>query len=266
MTRLTDEEVKQELVCLLKDLIAILDENNFRYSIWAGTLLGAVRHKGFIPWDDDIDLAMTREEYDRFLMFIKDNPEINQRFIGFELGKTDFPFLKFVNPDIQVKTDKVLDKILWIDIFPIDYVPKEYGQFFSKQRKLNKLYWMNRKANNPDLPRPVKKGMLKKLYNNMYITIAGMLPSSYCVSRLIEHAKSCPKDKAYMRSCVINGVFEREMFPVEYMDTYEDILFEGISVKAIKKHREWLEIRYGDYMTLPPENQRVAHALNVYKK
>ena len=117
---------------MLRDLVELFNADNVNYSIYAGTLLGAIRHGGFIPWDDDIDIVMERNEYERFLNLIKEKYTESGKFIGFELGIDDFPFIKFINPNISVSSDKIVDKFLWIDIFSLDYVSTNYDLFFKK--------------------------------------------------------------------------------------------------------------------------------------
>ena len=266
MEKLKDEEIKIELRNMLIELKNILDENGFQYSIWAGTMLGAVRHKGFIPWDDDIDIAMRRYDYEKFLSFLKGNDELRKRFIGYELGKQDFPFIKFINPMITVQAPGLLDKNLWIDIFPIDNVPKNYISYFKRQRVLNKLYWANRKSKNFELLKAALGGTTKSIFYYVGLFIARLFPSETCVSMLIKNAKSCSEEKKYRRVLAVCGIFENEMFPVDLMDEYETIIFEGISVKVISRYKEWLEIRYGDYMTFPPKNERVNHKIEAYRE
>ena len=118
------KEIQEEELNILKETIKFLDHNNIKYYIFYGTLLGAVRHQGFIPWDDDIDIAIPRPEYEKLIKILKEkNNKINNlniESIGYEVGVSDWPFIKIVNKDIKLEDELNCDKNLWIDVFPLD--------------------------------------------------------------------------------------------------------------------------------------------------
>ena len=116
-------EVKEELCRMLKELDEYLGRHEIQYSIMSGTMLGAVRHGGFIPWDDDVDIAILRKDYDRLIEILQKNKRISAKLeiSGYEVDKTDMPFLKVYNKSIVVKDNLANDSSeLWIDIFPFD--------------------------------------------------------------------------------------------------------------------------------------------------
>ena len=115
---------------ILDEIVRICDENKLNYFLIGGTLLGAVRHKGFIPWDDDLDIAMPRKDYDKFLNIAK--KQINNNYI-LEYNKTN---RKYWLPFAKVRLKNTLyventiknyetNKEIWVDIFPIDNVKKD---------------------------------------------------------------------------------------------------------------------------------------------
>ena len=99
------KEIQKEELNILKETIKFLNKNNIKYYIFYGTLLGAVRHQGFIPWDNDIDIAIPRPEYEKLINILKEkNNKINNmniESIGYEVGVSDWPFIKIVNKDIK---------------------------------------------------------------------------------------------------------------------------------------------------------------------
>ena len=116
---------------ILKDFIQICEENNIQYFLDGGTLLGAIRHEGYIPWDDDIDVMMLREEYDKFINFMEKNPSEKYDLLSLETKKDyirAFSKLSLKGTHVEEYTDINTDyKIgISIDIFVLDYVPDKY--------------------------------------------------------------------------------------------------------------------------------------------
>ena len=265
---LNDKEIKKELLKMLRDLVELFNTENVKYSIYAGTLLGAIRHGGFIPWDDDIDIAIERNEYERFLIIIKEKYVESGKFIGFELGNADFPFIKFINPNISVSSDKLVDKFLWIDIFPLDYVPTNYDIFFKKQKKYSNQLWLYRASKDKNIYSLVLKDkpIYKKIYKIMLINYLKSKDENYIVDRMINNAKKYNSDKSPNLCWVIDGTTEKEMLPRESFSRFIKIKFEGIEVSAIEDYDSWLKGQYGDYMQLPKIEDRVNHAITAWKK
>ena len=141
------KEIQYEEKEMLKKVVDFFNEQDMTYYLWAGTFLGAVRHKGFIPWDDDIDLAMTRPEYNKFLAYLKKNNNKisdNLEVIGLELGNSDFPILKVINKNVKVDEIEQCDEYLWIDIFPLDATPQDNKKFYKRVAFLNKIFILKR--------------------------------------------------------------------------------------------------------------------------
>lgn len=265
--KMSEINVKEELLSLFQELIKILNTNNVRYSVWAGTLLGAVRHKGFIPWDDDIDIAIERKEYERLKKIIQNNEHLKQQFIGYELGETDFPFIKYVNKEIYVRADKLLDKNLWIDIFPLDYVPQKYDKYFRKQKILTSVFWYSRSVHDRELYKSLfsNECITKRLYHKVISSVIYCFPKSKIIEGMIKNAQSVAKQDAYYICNTINGVFEKECLPLSKFSETCTLQFEGIEVMSIKEYDCWLKTRYGDYMTLPEKSKQIGHKLYVYR-
>ena len=128
MKYLTLEEIHKEETEILKKFISFCDENNLTYYICGGTLLGAIRHKGFIPWDDDIDVMMPRNEFEKLEKILNEKKIAeNLSFISYDNGNMHYPFGKVINTNIKIDDSCVKDKLeqyLWIDIFPMDGIPE----------------------------------------------------------------------------------------------------------------------------------------------
>lgn len=269
MRQLIDDEIKHELVKMLLALVEIFDNYSIKYSIIAGTMLGAVRHGGFIPWDDDIDIIVPRDDYDRLISVIRSDKNMKNKFSSFELNNSIYPFLKFINKNIEIQDPVGLDKFLWIDIFPADNINLQDKKHFRKQYFLFKCYQCKRAINYPILydEQMVGRSFFKRRRNAIFIFLLRFVPIDKILNRLILNAKK------YKNSSNINdvtvlvlGSLEREAFPKSYLDSYIKMPFENIEVSVISHYREWLTIRYGDYMKLPPIEERVNHGICAYIK
>lgn len=266
MQYLTLKEIQNEEKKILEETIKFLSKYNITYYIWAGSLLGCVRHKGFIPWDDDIDIAIPREDYNKLIGILKQNKCIitdNMKAIGFELGNFDAPFLKIINQNICVNELRNYDKNIWIDIFPLDGVPNRSKIFYKKVFLYKRIYFWKRSEirkweddSNNILKRRIKKVLLFLLRPIKYHTIIN------------KYIRVCSKYKIKNSEFVCHnvwGVGEKEKFPKQLLLETAKYKFEELEVKGIKDYDKWLTIRYGNYMQLPPENERETHSFKAWR-
>lgn len=273
MNKTIDVNIHNELLNMLVRLKQILEKNNIQYTLIAGTLLGATRHHGFIPWDDDVDLGIVRSEYEKLVKVIDDNDDLKACFTGYELGNSDFPFIKYIDPDIYVEMPGGMDKNLWIDIFPLDGVPRKNTKiYYISQKILFKKFWLKRAETNKEIyenlvskDNNIIKRTAKKIYFNTIVKRSNM---NQLLNKYVNNAKVCyiQHTDYDLISNNVNGVFDKEAFPKDWLDEYIELNFEGIKLKAMSHYKDWLTMRYGDYMKLPPENQRIAHCLKVYRE
>ena len=161
MRQLTPKEIKVKELELLLKFAAYCDKNNLRYVLAGGTLLGAVRHKGFIPWDDDIDVMMPRSDYERFFSICKKDFSCTE----LSMGNTCFPFGKILDDSVLIIDQYSNEnRCLWIDIFPIDGLPK--SSIENKLRfwiiKIIKKFWTAAQTNS-DIGSTVINQKVKKL-------------------------------------------------------------------------------------------------------
>lgn len=139
MKKLNLNEIKAVELNILKQFDQFCKNNNLRYYLAGGTLLGAIRHKGFIPWDDDIDVCMNRPDYERLLNeFPQNNDNSNLQICDIKYKNFDAPFCKIVANNTRVR-NKFLGNLanskLWIDVFPVDGLPEnidEVNQVYKK--------------------------------------------------------------------------------------------------------------------------------------
>lgn len=257
MKQMTTDEVKAVQIAILSYVADFCDQNGIRYWIDCGTLLGAVRHKGYIPWDDDIDVGMLREDYDRFSALFHD-PNGQYRFLCVEN-----------TPDFYVPHGKVCDNttVLYepdengyrsavnIDIFVYDNAPDDKEalcKMYNRRDKLHKIHAVLTShvavRGNPVkyVAKLARKGLFKILYGRKE-------PIREMVANSKQYA-------ALSTQCVGNfTAFSRMSCHKHVFKDFVNVEFEGLQFKAPIGYDEWLRSFYGDYMTLPPVEERVSH-------
>ena len=250
MKEIGPEESKKLMLDILINVASFCDYHDIKYSLGYGTLIGAIRHKGFIPWDDDIDIIMMRDDYDRFVSTYKDErykiisgeEQINHTHIRISDSKT---VLKYTKPTPQSKFYKAG---IWIDIFPIDKVLDLQEGYERHKHLLKKIINIRHVG---DMEGVTVKGR---------VAVSVMKRFSKLLEKIIYRIMVRYNKKDTQTVANLALYYSRvPPFPIQYMSDYIDVEFEGHSFKAISQYDSWLKGIYGDYMQLPPEDERVAH-------
>lgn len=266
MRRLSDIEIKQEELKILQKVVGFCDKKQIKYFLCGGTLLGCLRHHGFIPWDDDIDIAMPRPDYERFLRLVKNN-SLGEWIVvrSGEGGDLKYPFTKVMNKNIVVESKSKEDRNLWIDVFPIDGMPSNLREC---ERHITKLTWLKRICSIKNLHCRdfIKKdglviGMLKWTLKVPLVVV----PKQVVVNRMIMLARKYGYDKtSYLGIYVWGyGMSERQKREVFVEGRLGE--FEGRKFSIPMGAECYLKSNYGDYMELPPVDQRVTHEIIAYR-
>ena len=256
----------------LQQFITLCEEHRLTYYCVGGTAIGAVRHQGLIPWDDDIDVAMPRPDYDRFLELCK-----RQDLGDYELATPErkgYPchFAKLCDRRTTLieKRDVPCVYGLYIDIFPIDGTAPDMAE---AKRLLRKYKQWNNKLDaaltRHTLRQYLALALKPKEWGRMAVQTAAVIIGRERVRRYIIHRlDSMARQYDYATATLVanyDGAYrEREIFPKAWTDTLCDKPFEHLTVKLPGNYDAYLKNIYTDYMQLPPEEQRVCHHLHDY--
>lgn len=264
--QLTLREVQLVELDIMIEFDKFCRNNNLRYSLVGGTLLGAVRHKGFIPWDDDIDVAMPRPDYEKLIEIISANNNVltDNIEVVLDRGKSaNLPYLKIIDkrtsvpPSVEAKVNH-----LWIDVFPYDGCPNEEKQA-KKHLKKAKHYRHIIVYNQFKMSH--FKGAWKLIYVvcSLYAKMYGMRRA---IKNLVKLAKKYPFGDSSNIVCTVWGLYgEGEIISKNSFDNLMEADFEDRKFYAMSNYDEYLSGIYGDYMTPPPENKRNSHHVIAYK-
>ncbi|MBR4162868.1 MAG: LicD family protein [Solobacterium sp.] len=254
---------------IVKEVVAICDKYNLMYYMLGGTMLGAIRHKGFIPWDDDIDLGMPRRDYEIFLKAAPKELSENLKVVNY---KTD-PQYHYYITRIQDTDTKVIEERIGnegkythasIDIFPIDGTPN--------QPVMRKIYFFRvlfHRAmmslcykDSIDRKRPRSKPEKALLWIMEKVPVEKMTTpykEKEKIDRLLKHQSI---DGAEYIGNIMGAYRTREIVPASFYGKGKMYPFEDIELRGMEDYDAYLKYTYGDYMQLPPEEDRVAHILN----
>lgn len=266
MRTLSLDEIKERELSILKAFVETCEHEGYYYTLAYGTLLGAIRHRGFIPWDDDIDVFMPRPDCERFFAkYSRSGLNGNLAVIGPRNGG-DTSYLKVVDLSTHSKSADLTDAAhandhLWIDIFPLDGMPRNpiwivlqtwIVKFFHRIRGLitckprTDRSWLRRTN------RKFFKFLFRHLTANQIVMFQDRLATKYGIS-----------DSKYIGNFSYGGYESFRRFPKLPFLSPVKVNFENLSLNAPSNYDEVLKMAYGDYMKLPPADQRVTHQLHV---
>lgn len=257
------KRLHKALILITSEIDRICKKNNIIYSLTGGSMIGAVRHKGIIPWDDDVDIAMLRSEYDFFLEVCKSElaPE-------FELQTLDndpnymFGFAKIVLRDtylVQYGHEKTRHrKGIYVDVFPLDNVPDDF-----KQRKVHKMlnYLLVKLLFRKAGCQIESNKTLGKIIIFSILDFINLFAKVDILKKVLIYNMKRFNDFETQFVCNMAGYYgyEKETTRREYFENVVDMSFEGKQYSVSIHYDDFLSSVYGDYMKLPPENQRHTH-------
>lgn len=269
MIKLTPDQFRRYLLDILKVFDEFTVNNNIRYSVAYGTLIGAVRHNGFIPWDDDIDVVVPRPDYDRIVEFACKGGRLGPyAFVGYGIDDFPMPFVKLIDTRVVVKdqtTDCSIAQYLWIDIFPLDGCFSDESKY-RRVAKASARSILTVAIGNFDThgnSRTRMRALLKKVLTP---TVRFLDINKWATRRLASLAKKGPsyEEAEYVANIVWGPYGERERFEKRLFSETVPLEFEGYKFPGMIGWDEYLTGIYGDYMQIPPEEERRNHGIVAY--
>lgn len=259
---------------ILKKVIHICEKHNLRYYALGGTLLGAVRHKGFIPWDDDIDIGLPRPAYDQFVDCAE--KELHLPYQVHSIlngnGKYGYYYVRIENTNVQLEKFATKNKTVvpaWIDIFPLDGVPNDEEEMTKWMKKCDfrKKIFIASQASYTAASSEFKKKRNKIVSAGRDIFLAlgfeKLINTKWAWKRLNKEITRYNYDECDRLINYCGNLGKKEMF---FKDVYGEGLlypFEDIQIMGPVNYDFVLTQMYGDYMTPPDENNREHHHLRI---
>lgn len=253
-----DHELKRIQIEMFCEFIKICENNNITYFLLGGSCLGAIRHKGYIPWDDDIDVGIPRPDYDRFLQIAQKQLPDNIFLQTFEtdknytqnyakLRRSDTTFIETLSKNLDINHG------IYMDIFPLDGASKsnlktslDFLRIKLLTYKIYEAYQIEKKLS--------IKAVLLNIVNFFYAPT---------IHKAIEKKDKIIRRYPYESSSIIAnwcGAWgKKEVMPKSIFADGTTSSFENIEVVIPKEYDQYLTRMYGDYMELPPEEKRVSH-------
>lgn len=268
MNEIILDEQKKILVELLTFLDKVCRENKIKYTLVGGSMIGAIRHKGFIPWDDDIDVGLRFDEYDKLFHILKNMKNEKYELLYFGCNKSYFyPFMKIIDKRTcieEIECKKIDNYGVYLDIFKYNNMPKSrfMKKYYYKKvifyKKLITGYGLNEECKRK------QKNILKKIRNN----VSKKLGIEFIVKKYIDISEknNTNKSENLMLSWPAYGFSHEVLNSFDIID-YIDCDFEGNKSMIIRNYDSVLKTIFGDYMQLPPVEKRISnHSMKVYWK
>ena len=260
--KISDQELKRILLEILAFYSEFCEKNSLSYFLGGGTMLGAVRHGGFIPWDDDVDVMMPRPDYDRFIELMNSCDDKRFKLLSYKTEKDyAFPFAK-----LQYNRTLLVEGILYhkyqkigvhIDIFPIDGLPKTQKEIDShfgiiqKHLEVNAIKTTKIKWNTITV-----KKIIRFLIVN---TIMLFISSNSIIRRIDKLLKTYDYDESDFVASVVGAYGKKELMSRAQVEDFEMRKFETLLLRIPIGYDKYLTDHYGNYMIVPPIEKQRGH-------
>ena len=265
-------DTQRYILHVLREVVRVLDELNIPYYMQGGTMLGAIRHGGFIPWDDDVDLGIPRADYDRLLKEVAAHLPENLELRTYD-DETDhhYYFARIVDTRYQIRRMGSLEERLeniWVDLFPLDGMPngcaaRQLHKFRLLMTRLKFHLSCFEKVNIKRPGRPLVERIIIKIA--VLTRVGKWFNTRKQLDKMDRLLKKYPVEESdYLVNFTGQTSYKfNEMFKKEVYGNGKLYQFESFSLMGPEQYDAYLKSLYGDYMTPPREEDRNAHAAEL---
>lgn len=253
------KRIQKELMPLLHEVKRVCEKNNIPYFLCAGSVLGAVRHQGFIPWDDDIDIGMLRKDYNRFLKVAR--TDLSEGYLLIDANDTPdycMGYAKVVRDNtalVNAESSHLrMHHGFFVDLFPFDTIPEDVekqNEMYQEARDIQNLFLRMRKWNNFTGKNPIKRYFANWEYYSL---------KRYSSKKVFDKMNQIVTQYLDSDSKLVADLFapynKKLFFKIEDIYPYKMMQFEDDVYPVPANPDAYLSVMYGDYMTLPPEDKR----------
>lgn len=268
----SNKKIQELTVSLLKVFINICEEHNLCYYFMGGSLIGVLRHKGFIPWDDDIDVGMPRKDYDKFIKVVQygnfDGYGICNRYTD---KNWHFAMSQFIDLKSEIQIDLAETPRLahiWIDVFPLDGLPSnKLAKWIRVKNVLFHRYLVQIAHIDTQVDVHRQRPLLEKIVLLLFkiLPVGKLLNSNSILDHMEKILRKTDFSTAEYAANMLGRYREKEVVPQKYFGTPKKGIFEDTYVNIPEMSHELQTSVYGDYMKLPPECQRETHNVKIIK-
>ena len=250
-----DKEIKNILLNMLDKFILICKEHNLKYTLLGGSVLGAIRHGGIIPWDDDIDIGMPRADYEKLLSIAEKVFGTKYKLVSIYNDENYvYPFAKLIDNEttlIEFKDFFYLGGI-YIDIFPLDGIPK------NKDKRVKRIWKIRYAATNLILSK-YSSNYNKQYFFRCLVYKIVFRNFNYTLKVCDKLSRKYPYNSQYNIANYFGAWKEKEISDYSWFNPLKEYSFEGRKVWGPNNYDAYLTKLYGDYMTPPPIEKRKSH-------
>lgn len=262
-------DLQKKELDLFKAFASVCEKHHLQYFLVGGSALGAIRHKGFIPWDDDIDVGMPRKDYDAFIKLQKEfegTPYFIQNFMSdpcyiYNYGKLRDSSTTFIE---DVYKNHRINHGVWIDIFPIDGFSKKMMPREKLAKKVRHIWHQVYLSYLPSLRRKVRKETwFKDILLNIVAGLFYIFDIAHYRNKHVEkYVRKIPLEESVMAGNYFGFNMKREAMDTNLFKEFVKVPFEDTEAYVLKDYDTYLRNLYGEYMTPPPVDKQVGHHYN----